>query len=511
MSETWLAGAALSNIRGETDYTAGSLGQARLETRLTAVYPYVRGEFDSGLELWAMGGYGWGDAVVERTQGPPGAGDLTLGMGAFGARQGLFSWRGLQFATVGGAGLLSLSSDEDEGLNGGVSVAVQQARLAMELSLPMQGLSPYAELGGRFDGGDGRTGMGVEAVAGVRHSGARIDFEARGRWLTAVTDDNHEERGAMARLALRSRPDGSGWTMALSPRWGASDGGALLGAGQAAGGAWFGGDYRSLHSGMADTLALDWELGYGFESPRLKGMLTPVVSYGRMGAGQSLARVGFAYQSLQDRLSRDLAIEFSIGREQRHGVDADHQVHLTLTMWPWGLLPSRTALPTALSGVTAATEADGKPDARDRDAPPDDAPAEPSPANGGPHPADGSANGVPMTPLFLSTPVEARPPAVSASAAALLELPATHYAVQLVALRTESELQDLVARYGLDHLIRTRIDRDGEAFHVLLLGVYADIDDARRAVAALPPRLRDITPWVRPLGSLREAMQRVRP
>ena len=120
-------------------------------------------------------------------------------------------------------------------------------------------------------------------------------------------------------------------------------------------------------------------------------------------------------------------------------------------------------------------------------------------------------NRTPMTPSSQSTPVEATPPAASKSASALLELPATHYAVQLVALRTEAGLEDLVASHGLDHLLRARIDRDGEAFHVLLLGVYPDIDDARQAVASPPPQLGDITPWVHTLGSLREAMQRAHP
>ena len=63
----WLAGAALAQSWGETDYVAepgGSAGQ--VETTLTSVYPYVRGTLGSGLEVWAIGGYGRGEA--EQTQ-----------------------------------------------------------------------------------------------------------------------------------------------------------------------------------------------------------------------------------------------------------------------------------------------------------------------------------------------------------------------------------------------------------------------------------------------------------
>ena len=69
----WLAGAALAQSWGETDYVAepgGSAGQ--VETTLTSIYPYVRGTLGSGLEVWAIGGYGRGEA--EQTQAGRGRG-----------------------------------------------------------------------------------------------------------------------------------------------------------------------------------------------------------------------------------------------------------------------------------------------------------------------------------------------------------------------------------------------------------------------------------------------------
>jgi len=42
---------------------------------------------------------------------------------------------------------------------------------------------------------------------------------------------------------------------------------------------------------------------------------------------------------------------------------------------------------------------------------------------------------------------------------------------------------------------------------VLLLGIYSDESTARLAAANMPTALNDLTPWVRRLGSLQDAMR----
>ena len=196
--EQWLAGAALARSWGETDYEAGgSAGQ--VETTLTSIYPYVRGALGAGLEVWAMGGYGWGEA--ETTQaGATSAGDtrdLTMAMGATGARQPMTEVGGAQVALVGGAGYLSLATEVGDVLTADVDVAVQRARLAVEATWATGGLSPYVQVGGRYDGGDGQTGAGLETVAGLRYTSERLEFEARGRWLATHAAEGYEEYGGL--------------------------------------------------------------------------------------------------------------------------------------------------------------------------------------------------------------------------------------------------------------------------------------------------------------------------
>ena len=333
----WLAGAAVGRSWGVADYAAAVAGGAtgRLTTHLTSVYPYLRGEVSDGLEVWAIGGYGQGAARDAREgQAPGAAGDLTMTMGAAGLRQAMAERGGVALSVVGGAGSLSLSAAGGGLTVAGLSAGVHRARVALEAARASGAVSPFVQAGVRYDGGDGQTGAGLELVAGVRASTARLDVEARGRWLSAHSAAEYEEWGVLARLAFRSRPDGTGLRAALAPRWGAADGGAGLADG---GGGLLGGRGMShLRPGAAwapgsQALSLDGELGYGWRTRRLKGILSPLTSYQRSGYGGQVTRVGLSYLAAEELLRGDLNMQFTLGREQWLDQPAGYQLALLLT------------------------------------------------------------------------------------------------------------------------------------------------------------------------------------
>ena len=90
----------------------------------------------------------------------------------------------------------------------------------------------------------------------------------------------------------------------------------------------------------------------------------------------------------------------------------------------------------------------------------------------------------------------------------LLDLPASYYALQLFATGTREGAEAVAVRSGLRGMAGARVERDGEVFHVLLVGVYASKERAERALASLPASVRAMNPWVRRLGGLQEAMRR---
>ena len=293
--EQWLAGAALTQSWGETKYGAGPGGRAgQLETTLTSLYPYVRGTLGEGLEVWAMGGYGRGEA--ETTQ--PGiveTSDLTMAMGATGARQPMTRLGGVELAVVGGAGYLSLATEDGTAAVADLDVAVQRARLAVEATGAAGGLAPYVQVGGRYDGGAGQTGAGLETVAGLRYTSERLEFEARGRWLAAHAAAGYEEYGGLARLAVKPLADGTGFHLNVSPRWGAADGGAGVLGGSAAlldGGAVPGLGVNSVPAATNRALMLESELGYGFGVLDGQGVLTPYGGFALMGEATRQYRLG---------------------------------------------------------------------------------------------------------------------------------------------------------------------------------------------------------------------------
>ncbi len=473
---SWLVGAAVARGSGKANYSTADLTTGALDTSLTALHPYVRGTFASGLEVWAIGGFGRGEADIagRSLAGDGSSADLDMAMAAFGLRRGLFERGGLAFAAVGSAGFLTLATAAGDELGQGLAADVRQARLALEASIPASGLAPYLQVGGRHDGGDGRTGMGVELAAGIRHQGPRLDFEVRGRWLTA---DDYDEYGAMARLELKSRDDGTGWTAALSPVWGEPMGGALLGGDLQAGALGMAGDLPYGGNGggalatMPTRLSVEGELGYAVRWPRTRGLVRPMLLHGS-GASGNMLGMGLAYRTLAKQSKHDVSLQAAFGMEQRLGGEGGGNVLLRFSLRPRGSPAGR-----AHQAPDAATE-------RRPSAPP--AIAKPP-----------LAQAAPPTPARLAVADRDR----------LLELPETHYAVQLMAMRTVAELDRYVAKHGLQDALRVAIDSDGRALHVLILGVHADRDEARRAAADLAARLPGIAPWVRELGPLQRAIR----
>ncbi len=269
----WVAGLAVSRGTSGTDY-----GSGRLETDLTALWPYGRWTFPDGLELRGLLGAGRGEARHRTADGEPEKSGLTMWAASAGFSRPLPPLGGFDFSARGDASVAFMETatglGEEEAAVDGLEAAVSRVRGGVEASRRIAmadgaAITPFAELAGRMDGGDGVTGPGVELAGGLRYAGARVAVEARGRWLAAHSEAGAKERGASLTVRLDPGALGRGLSLSLAPRWGAPAGGADK--------LW----RDEIPKGAAaarEAGGFEGELGYGFSL--LGGRLTGTPNFG---------------------------------------------------------------------------------------------------------------------------------------------------------------------------------------------------------------------------------------
>lgn len=102
--------------------------------------------------------------------------------------------------------------------------------------------------------------------------------------------------------------------------------------------------------------------------------------------------------------------------------------------------------------------------------------------------------------------------AEAGSAAMSMNAAADTWAVQLIALNDEAALHQYATNLGLSAPIYAQTRAGSESLFVLLLGIYPDRDTADAARAAFMVNAPiEVSPWVRPLAPLQQAVRAVHP
>ena len=313
----WLAGLAASRIAVDANYlAAGDAGGGQLEVTLTGVHPYLRYASDGGSELWAILGAGTGEIGDAPQDGVRQTNDLKMVMAAAGARQALGPvMDDIDLALLGdvGFGRLETNSGADLATIGNLSVDTWRARAGVEASHTTAlddgaTVTPFLEVTGRVDGGDGRE-AGVELAGGVLYAdpASGIGLEARGRALALYSESAYSEYGASITASLSPGAGGEGLSLALSPRFGAPTGGGATAL-------WSEDRFGLAEHGSARTegaLSLDAEAGYGVALSGWRSVLTPFTALRLAGDNGESARTGLrlAHSDRPDALTFELAGE----------------------------------------------------------------------------------------------------------------------------------------------------------------------------------------------------------
>ena len=303
--ERWLAGAVVSRSAGQAAYgfSGAATGSGQLTTKLTSVQPYLRWTPREGTAIWTILGTGGGEVenVRRHVGGRQEQSALSMRLGVVGARRTLAAVGRLKFAARGDAGVVRLETGDGEEVVDGLTATIQRYRLGIETAHTTRWangatLTPFVELGGRHDGGAGQTGNGLEVTGGVRlaHPGSGFGLEARGRMLVLHTATGYRERGMnVTALLTPGGTDGRGWSVAVTPGWGAPvDAADAMWREQAF-------EQGRLPRVANETASVDAQVAYGLVL-RAGHVLTPFSTLGVRGDEHRRLRVGLRLTGAAD-------------------------------------------------------------------------------------------------------------------------------------------------------------------------------------------------------------------
>ena len=165
------------------------------------------------------------------------------------------------------------------------------------------------EIGGRFDGGDGETGAGLEVGGGLTYAdpGSGLTVAGIGRALV-VRDGNYSEWGLSGLIQLDPNAAGHGLMMSVRPTWGVTV--------SRVNGLWEHGTFDLLAGGNQPGGRVEAEIGYGLPAFGTAGVLTPY-------AGASLTDAGAHSLSLGGRLELGSAFGLILVAERYESADPD--------------------------------------------------------------------------------------------------------------------------------------------------------------------------------------------
>ena len=322
-----LVGLSVGVSRGTFDYSGSSRNtRGQLKTSMTSLYPYLGWTASDRLNLWITAGYGQGKIEYNDSEFGQFTSDTALTTAAFGSRYRLSdgeqrmpgdstivdlkteAW-GTRLTIKGNEARLEKSSIRTHG----VRLAIEGSQ---ERMLESGGtLTPFGELGIRWDGGEGNTGTGVEVRGGLKllNPCQCLTVNVSTRYLV-THESGLKEWGASVSVRRDSLRGETGMSYGASLSHGKTDS-----------------EVESLWERSAT--------GYADEEDRLVSRLEAEVGYGLYGADGIYTP--YASLGLADNGSRDYAVgmRFSgeavlslglvLSRLEKTGKSPDHRVMLT--------------------------------------------------------------------------------------------------------------------------------------------------------------------------------------
>lgn len=118
----------------------------------------------------------------------------------------------------------------------------------------------------------------------------------------------------------------------------------------------------------------------------------------------------------------------------------------------------------------------------------------------------------PVTPVAPKAAASTAAPAASGAtvigdASAIKGAPGNHYTLQLSSSSNSANLNAWAKKEKLQHYMVYRTVRNGQPWYVLVSGVYASKDEAKRAVSTLPADVQAKNPWAKPIHQVQSDLK----
>ena len=308
-----LAGMSVTRSKGSFDYRSkgkGERSRGEHDLRLTGVHPYFGWSISPNLDVWGTVGRASGDLrVSDDIARRSVARSVTVDSGTVGVIGRLPPRGTTKFNLKGEAGLARLSLAGTEAAIGEVKLGLSRLRLSTEASRERElssgaSLVPWGEVGVRYDGGDGETGVGLEIGNGLRYRNPHTGWTAQShsRWLATHENDSLREWSYGARLHYEPDASGRGPSVRVTRSWGETASGVQR--------IWERDATDAAPSGDAPAGRLDVRVAYGFPAFSGQRRLTP---YGAVG--------------LEDGAGRDYRLggRLSLGAKGALSLEAEHR------------------------------------------------------------------------------------------------------------------------------------------------------------------------------------------
>ena len=308
-------GMAIVHTRVDADYEAEAVTAGAVDLDMTSVLPYAHWKLRPDLGVWGLLGVGRGEVELEDEAGKVET-DVEMLTAAFGLRQEVATWRGIDVAVEADTFLAELEAEAARGLPATEGDARRlrlrlEGRKEWELSAVSR-IESSLDVGGRWDGGDAETGLGVEVGGGLTyaHTTMGLEVDARGRYLLAHRKAGFDEWGGSVTVRFDPGQARRGPWLTFAPGWGAQgsrmaqmwDGAEVLRPSRSVGGA----------PGLSPD-RLDLDMGYGLV-PGGAELLTPYAGLSMAGPQARGYKVGTRLE-VDERLG--------LGVEGRRSVWAD--------------------------------------------------------------------------------------------------------------------------------------------------------------------------------------------